>query len=102
MNNNELNVKQRQYLKGLAHSLEPVVMIGVHGLSASVIKEIETNLMAHELIKVRILGDDRKLRIAIIAEICEKTGSQLVQHIGKLLVLYRTSEKKKINLSNAK
>ncbi len=99
---NQLNVKQRQYLKGLAHSLEPVVIIGNNGLSDAVIKEINVNLKAHELIKVRVLGDDRKNRITIIDEICEKTSSNLVQHIGKLLVLYKPSDKKKINLINAK
>jgi RNA-binding protein len=95
---NPLTIKQRQYLKGLAHNLEPVVMIGDKGLSESVIKEIETSVAAHELIKVRILGNDRDLRHALAAEICAKTNTALVQHIGKLLVIYRPSNKLKIKL----
>jgi len=91
----ELSVKQRQYLKGLAHDLNPVVMIGDKGVTDAVIKEVITNLNAHELIKIRVLGDDRNLRIAMINEICSKTGASLVQHIGKLLVLYRPNKEKK-------
>lgn len=93
-----LSVKQRQYLKGLAHSLQPVVMVGNNGLTPSVIKEIDLSLNAHELIKIRVLGDERELREAMIEEICTATDSSFVQHIGKLIVLYRASEKAKINL----
>ena len=90
----ELTVKQRQYLKGLAHSLEPIVMIGEKkGLSAAVIKEVINSLNAHELIKVRVLGDDRELRNNLIDELCNATGAANVQHIGKLLVLYRPGDK---------
>lgn len=93
-----LTVKQRQYLKGLAHNLQPVVMIGSNGLTPSVIKEIDLNLNAHELIKIRVLGDEREQREAMIEEICTATDSNFVQHIGKLIVLYRANEKAKINL----
>jgi RNA-binding protein len=92
----KLTVKQIQHLKALAHNLNPVVMIGAKGLSDSVIKEIDINLKAHELIKVRVFGDEREHRQAIIDQICSKTNSLLVQHIGKLLVLYRQAEKAKI------
>lgn len=95
-----LNVKQRQYLKGVAHDLEPVVRIGEKGLIASVIKEIEVNLTSHELIKIRVFVDDREERTAMIYAICQKTSSELVQHIGKLLVIYRQSEQKKITIPN--
>lgn len=96
----KINVKQRQYLKGLAHALEPVVIIGEKGLTPSVVKEINVNLTAHELIKVRVLGDDREARMRLLNEMCEQVSALLVQHIGKLLVLYRPSEKKKISLPN--
>lgn len=89
----ELTVKQRQFLKGIAHSLNPVVMIGEKGLTDAVIKEVSHSLDAHEIIKVRVLGDDRELRISIIEKLCGETGACLVQHIGKLLVLYRRNEK---------
>ena len=94
----ELSVKQRQYLKGLAHDLNPVVMIGDKGVTEAVLKEVILNLDAHEIIKIRVLGDDRQLRVNMIDELCNKTGASLVQHIGKLLVLYRQNEKVKIKL----
>ncbi len=94
----ELSVKQRQYLKGLAHSLNPVVMIGDKGVTDAVIKEVITNLNAHELIKIRVLGDDREQRTNMIEELCTKTGASLVQHIGKLLVLYHPGKESKIVL----
>ncbi|WP_369583194.1 ribosome assembly RNA-binding protein YhbY [Kingella oralis] len=76
-------------LRARAHHLNPVVMVGQHGLTEAVIRETETALNAHELIKVRVLGDERDERLLIGEELCAATGAQLVQHIGKLLVLYR-------------
>ncbi len=64
-------------------------MIGADGLTPAVLKEIGSALNAHELIKVRVLGDDRAERIAMYDSICEELGAAPVQHIGKLLVLYR-------------
>ena len=90
----KLTVKQRQYLKGLAHDLDPVVMIGDKGLTDAVVKEINTALTAHELIKIRVLGEDRELRNSLIEKICEASQSSLVQHIGKILVYYRPNEMK--------
>ena len=76
-------------LRARAHHLNPVVMVGQHGLTEAVIRETETALRAHELIKVRVLGDERDERLLIGEELCAATRAQLVQHIGKLLVLYR-------------
>ena len=97
----QLTIKQKQYLKGLAHDLQPVVMIGSNGVTPAVTKEIDLNLSAHELIKIRVLGDDRAFRQSIIEQICEATNASFVQHIGKLIVLYRTSDKAKISLPKA-
>ncbi len=94
----QLTVKQRQFLKGLAHDLQPVVMIGNNGVTESVLKEIDTSLNAHELIKIRVLGDERAAREAIIEDLCGATNSSFVQHIGKLIVLYRANEKARIVL----
>lgn len=93
---NTLSVKQIQYLKGLAHNLSPVVMIGDKGLTKTVLNEIETSLKAHELIKIRVFGEDRELRREMIEEICQKTLAIPVQQIGKLLVIYRPSDQNKI------
>ena len=84
-----LNKQEILALRARAHHLSPVVMVGQHGLTEAVIRETETALRAHELIKVRVLGDERDERLLIGEELCAATGAQLVQHIGKLLVLYR-------------
>ena len=88
----KLSTKQISHLRGLAHSLNPVVMLGNSGLTENILKEIELNLNAHELIKVQVAGDDRDARKAIYLAICDKTGAIAVHHIGKQLVLYRASE----------
>lgn len=89
-----MNSKQISYLRGLAHSLNPVVMIGNNGLTESVLKEIDVNLNAHELIKIKVMGDDRELRKQMLEEICAKSNAIAVHHIGKQLVVYRQSADK--------
>ncbi|MGP1675666.1 MAG: YhbY family RNA-binding protein [Burkholderiales bacterium] len=84
-----LSPAERRLLKARAHALSPVVTVGNGRLSASVLKEIETSLKAHELIKIRVTGDDRDLRQALLGEICNRIGASPVQHIGKILVVYR-------------
>ena len=88
----KLTTKQIAHLRGLAHSLSPVVMIGNNGLTENIIKEIELNLNAHELIKIQVAGDDRDARKAMYADICAKANALAVHHIGKQLVVYRASE----------
>ena len=88
----KLTTKQIAHLRGLAHSISPVVMIGNNGLTESVIKEIELNLTAHELIKIQVAGDDRDARKAMYAEICAKTNAIAVHLIGKQLVVFRKSD----------
>ncbi len=95
MTENVLTKQDIVELKARAHHLNPVVMIGQKGLTEAVVQETDTALRAHELIKVRVLGDDRAERIAICEELCAATQAQLVQHIGKLLVLYRKNEDEK-------
>ena len=84
-----LSPAERKLFKARAHALKPVVTVGNERLSASVLKEIETSLKAHDLIKIRVTGDDRDLRQALLGEICNRTGASPVQHIGKILVVYR-------------
>lgn len=88
----KLTTKQIAHLRGLAHSLNPVVMLGNNGLTENVLKEIDLNLTAHELIKIQVAGDDREARKLIYAEICAKTSAIAVHHIGKQLVVYRKSD----------
>ena len=80
---------ERKSLKARAHKLEPVVIIGGKGLTGPVVAEIAAALKAHELIKVRAPGHERKERAELFREIAEKTGSEVVQEIGKVVVLYR-------------
>lgn len=84
-----LSPTKRSSLRAAAHALQPVVMIGSEGLTEAVMKEVDRSLAAHELIKVRVLGDDREARIAIYNEICTHLNAAPVQHIGKLLVIWR-------------
>jgi putative YhbY family RNA-binding protein len=85
----ELSPARRRELRARAHKLDPVVLVGGSGLSTQVLTEIDRSLKSHELIKVRVAGADRAMREAILEEICRQTGAQAVQHIGKILVLFR-------------
>lgn len=85
----KLTPAERSALRAEAHALHPVVIIGEAGLTPAVLKEIDASLNAHGLIKVRVFGDEREERIAIYATICEQLRAAPVQHIGKLLVIYR-------------
>jgi RNA-binding protein len=97
-----LTQSQRRHLKGLAHHLKPVVMIGQHGLTENVFNEIEIALDAHELIKVRVSGADRDDRKAMLETIGSRCGAELVQSIGHIAVFFRrNSEKPKIELKNS-
>jgi len=84
-----LSPTRRRELKARAHALDPVVLIGGAGLSPTVLAEIDRGLKSHELIKVRVPAGDRTKREEIFAEICSRTGAQPIQHIGKVLVLFR-------------
>ena len=86
-----LSSSARRALRAAAHHLGPVVMIGQHGLTPAVLHEIDLALTAHALIKVRVQSDERETREAFLAEICQKMGCESVQHLGKLLVLWRNA-----------
>ncbi|SDI96432.1 RNA-binding protein [Ferrimonas sediminum] len=98
----QLTTKQKQYLKGLAHSLKPVVLLGGNGLTEGVMAEIELALAHHELIKVKVASEDRDAKRAIMDAILRESGAAQVQVIGHILVLYRESEKRKIELPKAR
>ncbi len=81
--------EERKAFKARAHKLEPVVLIGAKGLTDEVLSEIERALGAHELIKVRAPALDRGARDVALAAICERTGAETVQQVGKVFVLYK-------------
>jgi RNA-binding protein len=84
-----LTPAERRELRAKAQRLHPVVSVGQQGLTPSVLHEIDVNLLAHELIKVRVFNADRDAREAVLAQICAALDAAPVQHIGKLLVLWR-------------
>ena len=85
----ELTIAERKVHRAEAHHLDAVVMVGNEGLTAAVKKEIDAALNAHGLIKVRVQGNDREAREAMYQEIADELGAAPIQHIGKLLVLWR-------------
>ena len=89
----ELTPPFRSSLRAQAHGLKPVVLIGEQGLNPANLAEIDMALKAHELIKVRVFGDDSAARLAMQHTICDALGAAPVQAIGKLLVLYRPRPK---------
>jgi RNA-binding protein len=94
-----ITAKQRQFLKGLAHPLSPVVRVGKSGVSDSVIAETNKSLQAHELIKVRIDGEERR---ELAEKLAAATESHLAGIIGKTAILYRRrDENPKIKLPRA-
>ncbi|UCX03867.1 ribosome assembly RNA-binding protein YhbY [Shewanella sp. HL-SH4] len=97
-----LTTKQKQHLKGLAHNLKPVVMLGANGLTEGVLAEIDSALSYHELIKVKVASSDRELKNAIVDAIVRETQSTKVQTIGHILVIFRQSAEMKIAIPKAK
>jgi len=85
----QLTPAQRKVHRAQAHHLDPVVMIGNDGLTAAVQKETDAALNAHGLIKVRVFSDDRSAREAMFMTLADALNAAPIQHIGKLLVLWR-------------
>lgn len=85
----QLSERQRRHLRGLAHPLKPVILMGKTGLTAALAAETTRALHDHELIKVKAPGGDRAARDAMIETLAQQTGSTLVQRIGNVAVLYR-------------
>jgi RNA-binding protein len=88
----EITSRERSTLRAAAHPLRPVVLIGDNGLSDAVLKEIDLNLNAHSLIKVRANSQDRTERDVTLGKICETLSCAAVHHLGKMLILYRPSD----------
>jgi RNA-binding protein len=84
-----LTEKQLKFLRGKAHPLNPVIMIGQAGVSDSVVAETDRALTDHELIKVKVRGADRTARDGMLAQLSARTGGTLVTRIGHVAVLYR-------------
>ena len=89
-----LTAKQRQFLKGLAHPLSPVVRVGKAAVTAAVVAETKQSLEAHELIKVRIETDDSETRQELANQLAAQTAAHVAGIVGKIAILYRAREEK--------
>lgn len=87
-----LTTSQIRYLRGLAHSLKPVVQLGGKGVTAGVLKELEQALDDHELIKVRLAGGDKATRDGDLAKLVDSSHAEAIQTIGHVAVLYRRND----------
>jgi len=93
-----LTGKQKNYLRGIAHSKNPIVSIGNKGLTTAVLNEIELALAQHELLKIKLPGASKAEKTTLLENISEQSNSQIVQLIGNVGVVYRTSDEIKITL----
>ncbi len=89
MDQNQTPAQIRAEFKARAHSLKPIVQLGNKGLTESVIKEIDQALINHELIKIKVSGQDKIAQAATTQTILEKTQAELIQSMGHTLTLYR-------------
>jgi RNA-binding protein len=89
-----LSPHQKRHLRGLAHALRPIVMVGDKGLTEPVLAELEIALDHHELVKLRIAAEGREERRAMIAEIAGRSGSEVVQTVGHTATVYRRNAEK--------
>jgi len=89
-----LSASQKRYLRGFAHDLKPVILVGQKGITPALLQELEVALAHHELIKVKLAGDDRESRSEAIEQIRAESGADLVQSIGRPACFYRRNPKR--------
>ncbi|GGI43604.1 RNA-binding protein [Paenibacillus marchantiophytorum] len=94
-----LSGKQKRYLRSMAHHVDPIFQVGKGGVNEHLIRHIQEALEVRELIKITVLNNSGEDRDEVGTELAEKSGAELVQVIGKMVVLYKESrDKKKIEL----
>ncbi|GLQ29689.1 YhbY family RNA-binding protein [Litoribrevibacter albus] len=93
------NAKKKEY-RSIGHNLNPVIIVSENGVSQGVIDETDRALNDHELIKVKFNVNDRDARAELINEICEATGAELIQTIGKIALILRFAKERNERLSN--
>lgn len=87
-----LTAHQKRHLRGFAHALRPVIIIGGKGLTDAVLAELEIALDHHELVKLKIAAEDREQRRAMIAEVAKRSASEVVQSVGHTATVYRRNK----------
>ncbi|QNN76215.1 ribosome assembly RNA-binding protein YhbY [Pseudoxanthomonas mexicana] len=90
-----LTAAQTRFLRGQAHDLKALLQIGNKGVTPAFLAELDAVLEQHELVKVKVAGEDREARDAMIGELAEKVDAALVQRIGHTAVLYRPSKERR-------
>ena len=93
-----LTGKQKNYLRGIAHTMNPIVTIGGKGLTEAVMNEVELALNHHELVKIKLPSNSKSEKVALLAQITSQSNSEPVQLIGRVGVIYRTGDEPKITL----
>ncbi|MDX1796282.1 MAG: ribosome assembly RNA-binding protein YhbY [Hydrogenovibrio sp.] len=96
--NTKLSINQIKFLRGIAHGLNPVVTIGINGVTESLMEELESSLAHHELLKIKLAAAEREDRKRIIDYVVEQTQAQLVQSVGKVFVIFRQNKDSEIQL----
>jgi len=94
----KLSNNQKKYLRGIAHGLNPMIIIGTNGVTESLMEELESTLTHHEILKIKIALGDRDERQEITQHILDKTGALLVQSVGKTCIIYRQNEETELPL----
>lgn len=89
-----LSNPQKRYLRGLAHDLKPIILVGAKGVTGALVAELNGALERHELLKVKFAAEDRETRDAWIAQLVTESRSELVARIGNITVLFRRSQDK--------
>jgi RNA-binding protein len=84
-----LSPAQKKFLRSLGHSLKPIVTVGSAGVTPAVTAELDASLAHHELVKIKVRSGERSSRREMVTSLCEATGSELVQQIGHMALLYR-------------
>ena len=95
-----LSPEQRREYRGIAHNLKPVIIVGDRGLTEGLREELERALNDHELIKIKVANPDRESRQEAVAALCEASGAELIQTIGKIAVIMRRAKQPNPKLSN--
>ena len=86
-----LAAAQKRYLRGLAHDLKPLILVGNKGVTDALLAELDQVLERHELVKVKVAAEDRDARDAAIENIAERASAALIQRVGHIATLYRPS-----------
>ena len=94
----QLNNKQKKFLKAKAHALKPVITIGNKGISENLISELNESLDAHELLKIKLPGVEKKDRSMLLTEVCEKTKAHEIGLIGRIGIVFRPRKESKFEL----